>query len=436
MKPITTIVLLFFCVVGFSQNSYQNQYQFWFTRDNIDFYYRWRKDCNTCEDRLNLKIHNRNSVRKDIHYNFQWMSNGSVIKNDKGLNTIGAGVTKSGDIDGQFFYPPNGYSVSTLRFRYEYLYICDYNVDCWKVTGNATQTNGNTNQQNQTQYQSGSSSYNQSNAQSAYQQQLAEAERKRQALLEKQRTEQQQALDQQRQQATQQYNQQMADLQQQQAQIEQSSQQVAEAIVSLLDTEVEALTESDELGILSGGINNLMSPLITSNQTNTGGLGKTSWFFSAARLSRKGLSFSFSTGGMEQYDEKFSIKAQGTSGNYTVFSGPLTISTFSFAGSVGKDIAYSKNGRFHLFFGPGIGYMMVKHSWKYSASQPAYEESKLSKDQFYWTLDGQMIFMFSQRLGLQGGVTWGGPFSKTDEKALYKLGSFSSYSLGLAFRIL
>ena len=204
-------------------------------------------------------------------------------------------------------------------------------------------------------------------------QQQQETDRSGVAVKEQVRRDEQ--IDRQKQQIIESAQQEVANIKRQQAQNEQAIQVASEALAELISMEVEDLRSSEIQFIISGGIGGLVSPMITSDQTNAGGLTYNDWNVNMAILSRKGISISFAMNTLSQINEDFLIRAQTQAGNFRIFKGVLKVNTTNYLLTLGKDIGYSKNGRFHLLIGPTIGYMEFdEHGWEYNSSQAVYQE--------------------------------------------------------------
>ncbi len=391
--------------------TYREEYRHYMSKEGVDFYYRWKRDCSTCNEVMNLKIVNNNSKKKDIHLNIQWLSNGMQLSVDKNLVTISGGSTQSGDIDGKYYYPPNGYSKNQVTFRFVDLYICDYNVDCYKKT-----------------YSSGRSQNGQT-SNDRNRQEEAENQRRQQIADQKQRE-----LEAQRARAVNSYNQSMTDLERRNKQNEELIQQTAPLLEGMLNTEHPALATAGDLFLIGASFAPPLAPVFVSNTYTSLSTYKPGWSFSLIALNKKGLSAISSVHYVRQNAPDFTFTGQSTAGTMADFSGSLSAETMQISLSAGKDFR-SKNNKVHLYLGPSLGYIFIfDHVFTYGPNSKEYRQQGV-KDKFLYGLDGKLALFLGEAFGIKAGYSLRVLFKKEDEIMNYKLGNYTYADAGLFFRI-
>ena len=112
----------------FCKTNAQTEYRYWFSRNGVDIYERW--SCSGCSDlHIKLKIVNTNGYKVTVSWDkFKWLNNGAVVKEESGqMDDFGPGVEKSGDYQGLWFYPPDGYNAGTLHFQMDNFKVVNAN---------------------------------------------------------------------------------------------------------------------------------------------------------------------------------------------------------------------------------------------------------------------------------------------------------------------
>ncbi len=213
----------------------------------------------------------------------------------------------------------------------------------------------------------------------------------------------------------------------------QNERELGESIGKLADMELISLSEADAIAHVSGGINTLLSPLLTSDLVSQTRQFPVSWDLSIGLLSRRSVSFNGGIYGVSMADKNFAFTGYSTQGNLEEFSGVLKAKANVFSFSIGKDF-FSKNGRFHLYLGPMGGWMTsIENSFDYGGSS-TYEERDYKTDQWMYGGEGQLYLFFSQRLGLNLGVRYNRFVDKPSAAAYYNPAPFWIANLGLSFR--
>lgn len=203
-------------------------------------------------------------------------------------------------------------------------------------------------------------------------------------------------------------------------------------ISELAAIKVDNNKESNSWFLISGGVNlnGDKGPLFgtTADMGKMGGS-----FLSFQFLERKGLSFSSNCVFLKS-DYFHSFRAKGTDGQWHQYIGKTQVSMTSVDLNIGKDFT-GESGSFH--FVPGVGanlILNIDNTFTSSNKQVEYSE-EWDKDLFF-ALNGsvQMFYLFSKRLGLQGGMRYF--YFPTKYGTAIKTGDFFNFNIGLAIRII
>lgn len=266
-----------------------------------------------------------------------------------------------------------------------------------------------------------------------------EAAEKANALRRQQEAEQER-LERVRQQNIETYQKQVKEMEQKQENYQKIVETVTPPIIDYLLNEASPLKDETEIFYLSGGYDQLLSPLFVSNLPDraTEQVSVFNWHFGTGILKRKGLSSFIDVSSIKQHNSLFQFNAATTSGGRANFSGAFKTEAMAIVLSVGKDIWIAK-GHLHLYLGPSIGYLgLFDHVFTYvnATKVPVdFRVDGIKNDNIVGGIRGQIMLFLGNKIALKGGYSFNDFLSKVPADSYYKPTGFSSASVGLAFRI-
>ena len=212
-----------------------------------------------------------------------------------------------------------------------------------------------------------------------------------------------------------------------------SLQGVIEGVSELAKMDLEDNAKANDWLLVSGGLNldGGSGPLAGTSSD----MGKTAgYYFSAQALSRKGISILSSfTSLKSKYFHSFRAKA--TDGQYYSYIGSTNIEMPVLEFSLGKDLTGTSNGSFH--FVPNIGVDLIwgiENEFTSRKDPDITYTEEWEKDMFLAVHGGvQMFYLFSKRLGLQGGGKY--LYFPSETGTVFKTAGFFHFNAGVSVRL-
>lgn len=234
------------------------------------------------------------------------------------------------------------------------------------------------------------------------------------------------------------YNNKMREYEQIQKQNEEMVNSLQPLIEDIINLEIAPLSESNEIGVISGNYLHLLSPFVISSQTSTLNEGerRPSGNITSGYLKKKGLSFFFSFDFLELKNSNFKFNALTTSGNRANFSGTLEASSIQFSFQIGKDFR-TKNNKLHLFIGPSISYFdLISHKYSYGSGLSKEFKQDGIKWQLSSGLDSKIFVFITNGIGITISYGVSVLTKKPDTSLNYYPYNFDYVRAGLFFRLL